>query len=251
MASSTTPPSPRYEADETPAPLITLGLGVQSALLTVTPVVLFPLILAQSVGASDAFADWAVFAMLVVCGAAIVVLSCRLGPVGSGMIVVPYPAPNLLPFCILALQQGGTDTLAGLLVAYGAFQIVVSLRLALLRRLVTPAISGAILILLMLSLVPVVFRGLGDAPADAPAYAGPLCILATSAVTLGLLIRGSNNWRVWASIIGIVAGSAVAVATGIYDFGPATAAPAMGLPLDGWPGLSLSKDERSGFGNTL
>ena len=242
MASSTTPPSPRYEADETPAPLTTLGLGVQSALLTVTPVVLFPLILAQSVGASDAFADWAVFAMLVVCGAAIVVLSCRLGPVGSGMIVVPYPAPNLLPFCILALQQGGTDTLAGLLVAYGAFQIVVSLRLALLRRLVTPAISGAILILLMLSLVPVVFRGLGDAPADAPAYAGPLCILATSAVTLGLLIRGSNNWRVWASIIGIVAGSAVAVTTGIYDFGPATAAPAMGLPLDGWPGLSLPFD---------
>ena len=242
MASSAAPSFPRYEADETPAPLTALGLGVQSALLTVTPVVLFPVILAQSVGAPDAFADWAVFAMLVVCGAAIVVLSFRLGPIGSGMIVVPYPLPATLPFCILAIQQGGTDTLAGLLVAYGAFQIVVSMRMALLRRLVTPAISGAILILLMLSLVPVVFRGLGDVPASAPAYAGPLCILATSAVTLGLLIRGSYNWRVWASVIGIVAGSAVAAATGIYDFGPATAAPAAGLPLDGWPGLSLPFD---------
>ena len=230
---------PRYEADETPAPLSTLGLGVQSALLTVTPVVLFPIILAQSVGAPDAFADWAVFAMLVVCGAATVVLSCRLGHVGSGMIVVPYPSPSALPFCILALQQGGTDTLAGLLVAYGAFQVVVSMRMALLRRLVTPAISGAILILLMLTMVPVLFRNLGDVPADAPDYAGPLCILATAAVTLALLIRGSSNWRVWGSIIGVVVGSVVAVATGIYDFGPATAAPAMGLPLDGWPGLSI------------
>ena len=239
MASSTATSFPRYEADETPAPLTTLGLGVQSALLTVTPVVMFPIILAQSAGAPGEFSDWAVFAMLVVCGAATVVLSYRFGPVGSGMLVVPYPSPSALPFCILALQQGGAGTLAGLLIAYAAFQIVASLRMALLRRLVTPAISGAILILLTLTLVPVVFRGLGGAPAGAPSYAGPLCILAISAVTLALLIRGSNNWRVWASIIGIVAGSVVAVATGIYDFGPATSAPAVGLPMDGWPGLSL------------
>ena len=233
---------PRYEADENPSPQTALGLGVQSALLAITPIALFPIVLAQSVGASDQFSDWAVFAMLVVNGAATIIQTYRIGPIGSGMIIVPYPSPTAIPFCILALQQGGTATLAALIVVYGAFQIVVSMRMAMIRRIVTPAISGAILILLLLTLVPILFRNLGDVPADAPSFAGPLCIFVTFVVIVGLLIRGSNNWRVWASIVGIAAGSVAAVATGIYDSGPVARASAIGLPLDGWPGLSFSID---------
>ena len=123
---------------------------------------------------------------------------------------------------------------------YGAFQLVVSMRMALLRRIVTPAVSGPVLILLMLTLVPVLFRNLGDVPASAPSFAGPVCMFVAFGVTVGLLIRGGGNWRVWASVLGIVAGSVTAVITGIYDFGPVTGAPAIGLPLSGWPGLSFS-----------
>ena len=239
MTSPGIPSFPQYEADETPAPPVALGLGIQSALLAVVPVALFPIVLAQSVNGSGEFSDWAVFAMLVLTGAATIVLACRFGPIGAGLVIVPYPSPSVLPFCILAIQQGGTATLAALLVVYGAFQLVVSMRLALLRRIVTPAVSGAILILLVLTLVPVVFRNLGDVPADAPSFAGPVCIFMAFAVTVGLLIRGGGNWRVWASVLGVAAGSVAAVIIGIYDFGPVKEAAAVGLPLSGWPGVDF------------
>ena len=240
MASGTTPAFPRYEVDENPAPLLALALGAQCAVLAVAPTALFPIILSRSVGASAEFSDWAVFAMLVISGAATIVQAFRFGPMGSGLVIIPFPNPTAIPFCILAIQQGGTATLAALIVVSGAFQILVSWRMALLRRIITPAFSGAVLILLLLSLVPVIFRNLGDIPSDAPAFAGPACIFATFMVMAGLLIKGSANWRVWATIIGIVVGSVIALATGIYDFEPVASAPAVGLPLDGWNGLAFA-----------
>ncbi len=238
MTSRDTSSFPRYEADEAPETRVALGLGVQSAILAITPIALFPIVLARSTGASDASSDWAVFAMLVISGLATIVLAYRFGPIGSGMLMVPYPSPTAIPFCILAFQQGGPTTLAALIVVYGILQILLSIRLAFLRRIVTPAISGAILILLLVSLVPVLFQNLGEVSGDGPAYSGPVCIFVTFAVMVGLLIRGSNNWRVWASVIGIAAGSIAAVATGIYDFGPVERASAIGLPQEGWPGFS-------------
>ena len=240
MTSEAASSFPTYEADEKPAPHVALGLGVQSALLAITPIALFPLLFAQSAESSADFTAWAVFAMLVVNGLATVLQAYRLGPLGAGMFVAPYPWPTAIPFCILAVQEGGTGTLAALILATGAFQILVAMRMALLRRLVTPAISGAILILLIVTLVPVVFRNLDVVPDDSPAAAGPMCILVTFAVIVGLLVRGSATWRVWASVIGIAAGSVVAVFYGIYDFEPFREAPVVGLPLGGWPGLNFT-----------
>ena len=238
---STKPASsaPRYEPHERPPPLEALGLGVQSALLVIAPIALFPIVLVNAVGGSDPDIAWAVFAMLAVNGAATILQAFRAGPVGTGLQVITYPSPTAIPFCILALEVGGAATLAALIVTSGLFQIAVSMRLSLLRRLVTPAFSGAILVLLVITIVPVVFRGLNDVPEGAPAAAGPVCILVTFALAAGLMIRGSGAWRVWSSLIGIAAGSMAGVAFGIYDFGPVVEAPVAGLPLDGWPGLGF------------
>ena len=230
---------PRYEANEKPAALVTLGLGVQSSLLAIAPIALFPIVLAQAADMTAEFAAWAVFSMLVINGAATVVQAFRLGPVGAGMFVVPYPSPTTIPFCVLALQEGGTATLASLILVSGAFQIIVSLRMAVLRRLMTPTINGAILILLMLTLVPVVFDSLNKVPDDAADSAGPVVILVTFVVILGLLIRGSANWRVWASVIGLVVGSVVGAFFGLFDFEPVREASIVGLPFEGWHGLSF------------
>ena len=111
--------------------------------------------------------------------------------------------------------------------------------MAMLRRLMTPTINGAILILLLLSLVPVIFSSLTRVPDDGASSAGPMVIAVTFAVIVGLLIRGSTNMRVWASVIGIAAGSVVGGFMGIFDFGPVKEASIVGLPFEGWPGLSF------------
>ena len=229
--------TPQYEPHERPPLLTTLGLGVQSALLVIAPIALFPIVLVQAVDGSDAELAWAVFAMLVVNGAATILQAFRIGPVGSGLLVITYPSPTAIPFCIIALQEGGPSTLAALIVVSSLFQVVVSMRLSLLRRLVTPAFSGAILILLVITIAPVVFGSLNDLPDDAPDIAGPACILVTFALMMGLLLRGSATLRTWSTLIGIAAGSVAGVALGIYDFDPVRDAPVAGLPLDGWPGL--------------
>ncbi len=217
-----------------------LGLGFQSAMLVAAHMAIFPIVLFAAVGGSDSEIAWAVFAMLAVNGAATILQSFRAGPIGSGMLVIPYPSPTAIPFCIIALQQGGAATLAALIVTSGLFQIVLSMRLSLIRRLVTPAMSGAVLLLLVITVVPVIFDSLTDVPDGAPAAAAPVCILVTFGLIMGLQLRASGAWRVWSALIGIVAGSVAGVAFGIYDFEPVRDAPAAGLPLDGWAGLGLS-----------
>ena len=182
---------------------------------------------------------WAVLAMMVVNGATGVLQSLRVGPVGSGLIVVTYPSSIAIPFCIIALQESGPHTMAALVIVSGLFQIAISLRLSTLRRIVTPTVSGTMIILLVITIVGVVFGNINDVPEGAPAAAGPISLGVTLAVTLGLLLRGSGPLRVWAPVIGIGAGWIAAVAFGIYEFGPASQAPAVGLPLEGWPGLGL------------
>ena len=217
-----------------------LGLGFQSAMLVAAHMAIFPIVLFAAVGGSDSEIAWAVFAMLAVNGSATILQSFRAGPIGSGMLVIPYPSPTAIPFCIIALQQGGAATLAALIVTSGLFQIVLSMRLSLIRRLVTPAMSGAVLLLLVITVVPVIFDSLTDVPDGAPAAAAPVCILVTFGLIMGLQLRASGAWRVWSALIGIVAGSVAGIAFGIYDFEPVRDAPAAGLPLDGWAGLGLS-----------
>ena len=240
MATNSASSTPQYEPHESPRPLEALGLGVQSALLVIAPIALFPIVLVNAVGGSDQEVAWAVFAMLVANGAATILHALRIAPVASGLLIITYPSPTAIPFCVIALQEGGASTLAALIVTSGLFQLAVSMKLSLLRRVVTPGFSGAILILLVITIVPVIFRSLNDVPDGAPAAAGPVCILVTFALMAGLMIRGSATWRVWSALIGIAAGSAAGIAFGIYDFGPVREAPVAGLPLDGWPGLGFS-----------
>ncbi len=217
-----------------------LGLGIQSALLVIPPIALFPIVLFNAAGGSDSEIAWAVFAMLAVTGIGAIAQAFRVGPLGSGMLVIPYPSPTAIPFCIIALEQGGASTLAALIITSGIVQAFLSLRLSLIRRLVTPAISGAVLILLVITVVPVIFEGLSDVPPDAPAAAAPVCVLVTFALIMGLQLRGSGGWRVWSSLIGIGIGSIAGAAFGIYDFAPVLEAPVAGLPLEGWAGPGLS-----------
>ncbi len=245
MASRPASSTLQYEAHERPPLPVTVGLSVQTVLLVIAPTAVFPIVLVQAVGGSDADLAWGVFAMLTINGAITALQAYRVGPFGSGMLVNAYPSPTAIPFCILAMQEGGAPTLASLILVSGVFQIAMSLRLSLLRKLVRPAFSGAVLILLVITVIPVVFGSMNDVPEDAPAAAGPVCILVTFVVIVGLLLKGSAVWRVWASLIGIVAGAIVGIGFGIFDFGPVREASVAGMPLDGWPGFGF------GFGSAF
>ena len=113
------------------------------------------------------------------------------------------------------------------------------MRLALLRRIVTPTVNGTIMILIVITVVPVLFNLIEDVPDGAPSAAGPVCILLTFAAMVGILLRSSGSWRMWAPTIGIGIGCAAAVAFGLFDLEPLEQSPWFGFPLSSWPGFGL------------
>ena len=240
MTARPTSPNPRYEPHERPPARVALGLGLQSALLEIAPMVLYPLIVVHGAGGSNSDAAWMIFVALAASGAATLLQTVRIGPIGSGYILTAIPAATSIPFCILALLEGGPSTLAALVIVSGLFQIVISMRLSLLRRIFTPTVTGTIMMLLVVTVVSVIFSMMDDVPPGAPSIAGPACAFITLAIMVGILLRGSAVWRLWAPVIAIVAGCCAAEAFGIYDLNALTQAPWVGFPIGEWSGPGLN-----------
>ena len=67
----------------------------------------------------------------------------------------------------------------------------------------------------------------------------PLSALTTLLVIAGLVLKARQGLRLWAPVIGIVAGSAVAALFGLYDFGRIGRAAWIGIPAVEWPAPDL------------
>ena len=231
----------RYEPDEQPPLPLTVGLGLQYAILTVASVVLTPVILIGAVGGSEAYLSWVVFAALLVSGTTTVIQVARVGRIGSGYLLLMGSSSAFLAICVAALERGGGGLLASLIIVSSLCQFVLAAKLSLLRKIFTPTVAGTVLMLIPVTLSAIILRKLTDVPADAAPTAAPV----TAAVTLGVIalisIRGSGAWRLWAAALGIIAGSAVGgFVYGIYDTERVLAAAWIGLPALAWPGIDLA-----------
>ncbi len=205
---------------------------IASATLLVTPV-----IVANASGRGESYLTWMVFASLVVVGLATLLQVRRLGPVGAGAVLPLFTAAFSIPFCINAVVDGGPATLTTLVIASAVFQIIISKWLFILRRIVTPTVSGTVMMILSITLASVVFGLLDESSVEEP-VAAPLTAFATLIVVAALILRGSAVWRLWAPMIGITVGCVIAAAFGIFDIGRVTEAAWVGLPSE-WPGLGV------------
>ena len=93
-----------------------------------------------------------VFASLLAVGLSTLVQVRRLGPLGAGAVMPFFTAAFAIPFCITAVVDGGPATLTTLVLASAAFQFVVARWLFILRRLVTPVVSGTVMMILSITL---------------------------------------------------------------------------------------------------
>ena len=205
---------------------------IASATLLVTPVVV-----AKESGGDESYLIWMVFASLLVVGVSTLLQVRRLGPVGAGAVLPMFTAAFAIPFCITALVDGGPATLTTLIIASALFQLVISKWLFVLRRVVTPIVSGTVIMILSITLASVVFALLDDAAQEEP-VAAPLTALITLVIVVALTLRGTAAMRLWAPVIGIAVGCAAAAGLGIYDIGRVTEAAWVGVPNE-WPGLGL------------
>ena len=230
----------RYEPDERLSPGLTLGLGFQYAALIIGGIVLTPAIIVRAAGESEAYLTWAVFAALAVSGLTTVIQSVRVERIGAGYPLLMGTSGAFIAVSVTALAEGGPAMLATLVVLSSLFQFALSERLALFRRLITPAVAGTVIMLISVTIMPITFDMLAQAPAGTPDIAAPACAIATFATTLALIFCATGVMRLWAPMIGVLAGCLVAAGFGLYDIDRVVQAAWIGFPdLAGWPGFNF------------
>ncbi len=231
----------RYEADDRPPLGLTIGLAAQYSVLALAGVVLTPTILISTAGGSEAYLTWAVFGALAVSGVATIVQALRIGRIGAGYILVMGSTAAFLPMSVTAIVESGPALLATLIVMASMVQFLLGAKMAMLRRVFTPTVAGTVLMLIPVSLAPIIFDKLTEAPAGAPEAAALVTGIVTLAVVVLVALRLSGAWRVWAPAIGLAAGGLTGLYFGIYDLERVANAPWVGLPdFSGYPGLDLS-----------
>ncbi len=230
----------RYEPDEGCPPLLAVGVGLQGVALSLAPTVLIVAVSVRASGGDDADLHWAVFAALIINAVVVFLHATRAWYLGSGQIVLVVPTVQFVGVSAAAVSGAGPETLAALMVVSSFVQLAMAAVLPLLRRIVTPLVSGTVLMLVALTLLPVATDQVTRLPEGAPGAAGPAVAAVTLVVGVVLTFRGSGPWRLWSTLISILAGCAMAALLGQYDLQPVADAPWLGFPEARFPGFDVT-----------
>ncbi len=230
----------RYQADEIPPISLSTGLGIQLAVLCIAGIVLTPALVIQAAGGYEDYIPWAVFGAVLVSGITTVIQAVKVGRIGAGYVLAMGTSGAFIAVCVSAIVEGGPALLATLVVISSIFQFLLSWRLSLFRKILTPSVAGTVIMLIPVTVMPLVFGMLTDVPSDAPDPSAHVSAVITAVVICLIALKARGFWRLWAPVVGIVAGSIVASYYGIYDFQSIRDASWIGLPSGQWPGMDLS-----------
>lgn len=231
MNASTEERSVRYQPDEVPPPALTVGLGLQYAVLSLSGMIMIPLVIFHAADAPEALLVWAVFASIVICGLVTALHSFPVGRFGAGYVLITGTTGTAIAVSADALAVGGVQLLASLVLVSSLFQFLFSFRLSLLRRILTPTVSGVVLMLIPVTIMPAIFDMLDEVPVESPPMAAPLSALMT-VLALGVaMVAAAPKLRVWAPVLGLFVGSVTASVFGLYDVQRVVTADWIGLPV--------------------
>ena len=231
----------RYETDDRCPPLVALAAGFQGVAVTITSVVLYVTITVRAGGQDEGFLSWAIFAALLIVGALTALQASKIQRFGSGHLFIMVVTPTFIAISVLALNQGGPELLASLIVVSSLAYLVLAWRLPFMRRVITPAVSGTVLMLIAVTVLPVALNRVDEVPVDAPDATGPVAALITVVVSTGMALRVSGNWRLWTPLVGLAAGCVSVAFFGAYEFGSVSDAAWIGVPSSsGFKGFDLT-----------
>ena len=220
----------RYEPEEACPPIIALMVGFQGAALVLAPTVLNVAIAVRSSGLGDAYLTWSVFAAMLICASITALQAFRLQRFGAGHIVLAWPAAMFIAIMVSSISAAGPGMFATLMVLCSLIQVALAWWLPVLRRIITPVVSGTVTMLIAVSVLPIAFDTIQDLPSDAPSVAGPAIAGMTLLVSVIVTLRVSGRWRLVAPFISILAGCAAAAAFGVVDTDRIANASWFGIP---------------------
>ena len=233
-----------YEVNDSPPHRLAASLAAQTVALVLTGIALTPIIALSAVGLVDTWADWVVFAALVISGSTTILQAQRLGPFGAGHVLFMGTSGAFLAVSIAAMEAGGLPLLGTLVLVSALVQFALAARLSLFRSIITPTVGGTVICLIAVTVMPHGFKLVSEVPSgfDASPVAPAITAITTTLVILALSFYTNGKTRLWAPLVGVSVGFAVAFPLGLVDLSAVAEAGWLGLPDDPWPGLDLSFD---------
>lgn len=219
MATTSRPPV--HPVDEVLPPARLAAFGLQHVLAMYAGAVAVPLIVGGALKLSPADLAYLITADLLLCGIA-TLLQC----VGWWRFGVRLPIMQGCTFAavspmVLIGQDGGLPAIYGSVIVAGLAMILLAPVFGRLLHYFPPVVTGTVILVIGLSLLPVagnwVAGGVGSADFGAPRNIG----LAAAVLLVILLVQrfAPDVLARIAVLVGIVAGTAVAVPLGFTDFG--------------------------------
>ena len=230
----------QYEPQEPCSPLLALGVGLRGVMLVLAPTVLIVAVSVKSAGQDDDYLTWALFAMLIINAVITAMQARRIGRLGTGYMVITGPTVQFVVVVAAAISEGGPELLASLMVASSLLQFALAGWLPIFRRIITPVVSGGVLMLVAATVLPVAVEQVRQVPEGVSPVVGPSVALFTLAAAVVLSVRGPLSWRPWSPLISIAAGCVLTALLGAYEVQRVIDAPWFGVPEPRFPGFDLT-----------
>lgn len=231
----------RYEPEDKPSHLLSIAMGGQIVALILTAIVLSPIVVARSAGLSPADTAWMLCFALAVSGLITLLQAKPIGRFGSGYVLFMGSNSAYIALCVQAITDGGLAMMMTLIVISSFAQFAFAANLGALRRILTPAVGGIVVMLIAVSVAPIVWRQMRTLPAGYDATSQIPWVIAATLVPIVLIsLFDRGVFRLWAPLIGVVTGCIVSLSIGLMDLSPVWSAAWIGLPEWAWPGFDLS-----------
>lgn len=229
---ATAPITTRPE-DERHPPGQLLAYGTQHILTMYGGVIAPPLIVGGAAGLSGTDLALLVTAGLFVSGFATLLQTLGLGPFGSRLPIVQGISFASVSTMVTIASEDGLRPVFGAIIVAGLIGLVLSSFFAQLVRLFPAVVTGTIITVIGLSLMPVAFRWAMGNDASAPDY-GSMTNIAYAGLTLLIILVISRVFQGAISrlsiLIGLVVGTVIAVIAGQADFSSVGKADVVALP---------------------
>jgi xanthine permease len=208
-----------YDVDEMPPWREAIPLGLQHVLVMVASNVTIPIIIAGVVGATTGETAFLVQVALLVAGLTTLLQTIGVGPVGARLPVVQGTSFGFLVIAIPLASEYGLSAVFGGAIVAGGVQVLLGLSLRWLKRLFPPLVSGIVVLVIGIGLLPA-GANLAGGGAGADDFGSWTNLGLAGLVLLVILLAYSFGRRVVgaaAVLIGLVAGYVVALMIGVVD----------------------------------
>ncbi|BDD83543.1 uracil permease [Tsukamurella pulmonis] len=211
----------------------TFVYGLQHILTMYGGVIAPPLIVGGAAGLSATDMSLLVTAGLFVSGLATILQTIGIGPLGARLPIVQGLSFASVSTMTAIAQDGGVRPIFGAIIVAGLIGLVLSSVFAKLVRYFPPVVTGTIITVIGLSLLPVTFNWAQGGNAKAPDY-GSMANIGLAGATVLIILVISRLFQGAISrlsiLIGIVVGTVIAAFLGKLDFSKVGDGPIFSLP---------------------